>query len=235
MKRIAIIAAMPGELEAAGQVVGGMSRRVAPANAPSIFGIAGSATPIGFAGVSGWPVSKQRLVPSPAAEKDGPLACATMGRLAGSALCQSLSPHSCAYLASGVIDMLTGERFPATDAPNGPLLVTSPQVAGADEKIDSLLPTALASGRWWIWKQQPLRASLPCATSLSRCIKGVSDGFTEDPPDFNPFISPDGDFQNWPVAVCVLFRPWYWPALIRMGENSNKASQAIRDLTCSKI
>jgi len=27
-----------------------------------------------------------------------------------------------------------------------------------------------------------------------------------------------------------MFRPWHWPALIQMGENSRKASQSIAEL-----
>ena len=33
------------------------------------------------------------------------------------------------------------------------------------------------------------------------CIKGVSDGFTDNLPDFNRFISPQGQFQTGSVAA----------------------------------
>jgi adenosylhomocysteine nucleosidase len=67
------------------------------------------------------------------------------------------------------------------------------------------------------------------------CVKGVSDGFNEDLPDFNRFITPDGNFQTSRLLFFVLIRPWYWPSLIRMGENSSKASQAIRDLLLENL
>ena len=61
------------------------------------------------------------------------------------------------------------------------------------------------------------------------CFKGVSDGFTENLLDFNRFISPEGQLETRRLLFFVLPRPWYWPALIRMGENSRKASQSIAD------
>ena len=62
-----------------------------------------------------------------------------------------------------------------------------------------------------------------------QCIKGVSDGFSDNLPDFDRFISPQGQFQLARFVLFVIPRPWLWPALIRMGENSKKAAQAITD------
>jgi adenosylhomocysteine nucleosidase len=59
------------------------------------------------------------------------------------------------------------------------------------------------------------------------CIKGISDGYHDNLPDFNRFISKDGQFQLARFVFFVLFRPVYWPSLIRMGENSKKAARAI--------
>ena len=61
------------------------------------------------------------------------------------------------------------------------------------------------------------------------CWKGVSDGFTDQLPDFNRFIFADGRFDLAGMAFFSILRPWWWPSLIRMGENSKKASQGIRD------
>jgi nucleoside phosphorylase len=57
------------------------------------------------------------------------------------------------------------------------------------------------------------------------CIKGISDGFSDNLPDFNHFISTSGQFQLGHFIVHVLLRPGYWPSLIRMGENSRKAAR----------
>jgi adenosylhomocysteine nucleosidase len=61
------------------------------------------------------------------------------------------------------------------------------------------------------------------------CIKGVSDAFDAKLPDFNRFISADGQFQTARFTLYALLRPWHWPALLRMGENSRKASQSIAE------
>ncbi len=61
------------------------------------------------------------------------------------------------------------------------------------------------------------------------CIKGVSDGLTDRLPDFNRFLSPDGQFQLARFTLFAILRPWYWPALVRMGENSKRASQSIAE------
>jgi adenosylhomocysteine nucleosidase len=60
-------------------------------------------------------------------------------------------------------------------------------------------------------------------------IKGVSDGLTDRLPDFNRFLAPDGRFQLLRFTLFATIRPWYWPSLVRMGENSKKASQSIAD------
>ena len=61
------------------------------------------------------------------------------------------------------------------------------------------------------------------------CIKGVSDGLTDSLPDFNRFLSPTGQFELARFTLFAILRPWYWPALVRMGENSKKASQSIAE------
>ncbi len=61
------------------------------------------------------------------------------------------------------------------------------------------------------------------------CIKGISDGFEDRLPDFNRFIDASGQFHTARFAFFALLRPIYWPALVRMGENSRKASQSIAE------
>jgi adenosylhomocysteine nucleosidase len=48
-------------------------------------------------------------------------------------------------------------------------------------------------------------------------------------PDFNNFITKNGKFRIAAFVVFCTFKPWYWPGLLRMGENSRKAAQALRD------
>jgi adenosylhomocysteine nucleosidase len=67
------------------------------------------------------------------------------------------------------------------------------------------------------------------------CVKGVSDGFTDDLPDFNRFLSPQGQLQMSRLLLYVLPRPWIWHGLMRMGENSSKASQNIRNVLLENL
>jgi adenosylhomocysteine nucleosidase len=67
------------------------------------------------------------------------------------------------------------------------------------------------------------------------CAKGVSDGLGENLPDFNRFISPQGQLRVLQLLFFVLPRPWYWSALIRMGENSSKASQSLSGLLLENL
>lgn len=129
-----------------------------------------------------------------------------------------------AHNVAGVIDVKTGERF-RCDAGAGELwLVTSPKVADAAEKhrLAAAYPTALVDMEAAAVARLTAMRGIPFY-----CIKGVSDGLTERLPDFNRFISPSGQMQLPRFIFFALCRPWYWPALIRMGENSKKASQSI--------
>ncbi|MGC1462142.1 MAG: nucleoside phosphorylase [Terracidiphilus sp.] len=127
---------------------------------------------------------------------------------------------------AGAIDIRTGERF-RCDAEAGELwLVTSPRVADAAEKKR----LASAYGAALVDMEAAAIARLAGMRGIPfYCVKGVSDGFGEDLLDFNRFITPDGQFQTARLLFFVLPRPWHWPALIRMGENSRQASQSIAE------
>lgn len=139
------------------------------------------------------------------------------------ALKPGLAPGS-AHNIGGVIDAQTGERF-RCDADAGDLwLVTSPVVAGEEEK-QRLAETYAAS-------LVDMEAAAVARLAQMRgipfyAIKGVSDGFHDKLPDFNPFIAPDGHFRTARFTLYALLRPWHWPALVRMGENSKRASSGI--------
>ncbi len=129
-----------------------------------------------------------------------------------------------AYDISTVIDARTGERFVAACPPNDSWLVTSSRVADAHEKLrlaetyQAALVDMEAAG---VARLAQMRG-IPFY-----CIKGISDGPSEQLPDFNSFISLDGQFKLARFIVFAILRPWHWPALIRMGENSRKAARNI--------
>jgi len=61
------------------------------------------------------------------------------------------------------------------------------------------------------------------------CAKGVSDGLSDDLPEFNGFISAKGQFRRVRFILFAMLRPWHWPALLRLGRNSRKAANGIRE------
>lgn len=134
-----------------------------------------------------------------------------------------------AYRATAVFDMQTGERFFEPGRQSSDLtLVTSPRVVtGVNQKQRLAIEynAALVDMEAAAIARLAAMRGIPFA-----CIKGVSDGLEGNLPDFNRFISPQGKLVLPRLLFFVLPRPWYWPALIRMGENSKKASQAIREL-----
>ena len=141
------------------------------------------------------------------------------------ALREELAPGK-ALDVSAVIDARTGERFVTAVPLSDRCLVTSPKVADAYEKL---------------WLAETYSAALVDmeASAIARlaqmrgilfyCIKGISDGYNDQLPDFNRFISTNGQFQMSRFVLFAAFHPRYWPALIRMGENSKRASRAIAD------
>jgi adenosylhomocysteine nucleosidase len=133
-------------------------------------------------------------------------------------------PAGSAHNVAGVIDIRTGERF-RCDAGAGDLwLATSDRVADEEEKRRlaatynaSLVDMeAAAIGRLAAMRGIPFYA-----------IKAVSDPLNAKLPDFNRFLTPSGQLQTAKLILHVLPRPWHWPALIQMGENSNKAARNI--------
>lgn len=159
-----------------------------------------------------------------AIEDGGPIDLVISVGWAG-ALTPDLAPGTAHNLA-GVTDIRTGERFNC-DAGAGQLwLVTSPKVA--DEAEKRRLATAYKAGL--VDMEAAAAARLAGMRGIPfYCFKGVSDAFDAKLPDFNPFIAPDGHFRMAKFVLFALVRPWHWSTLVRMGENSRKASQSIAE------
>jgi adenosylhomocysteine nucleosidase len=153
-------------------------------------------------------------------EKLGPITTVISTGWAG-ALREELAPGE-AFDVSVVIDARSGERFVAAGPPNDCWLVTSPRVADVTEKkrlastYEASLVDMEAAGVARLAKMR----GIPFY-----CIKGISDGYNDQLPDFNRFISPGGQFKMARFMVFVMLRPWHWLTLIRMGENSRKAAR----------
>ena len=141
------------------------------------------------------------------------------------ALRTDLAPGT-AHNVAGAIDVRTGERFHCEAGAGKVWLVTSPRVANEAEK----LRLAETYGVGLVDMEATAIARLAAMRGIPfYCIKGVSDGLTDHLPDFNRFISPAGRFQMAPFILFAILRPIYWPVLVRMGENSRKASQSVAE------
>ena len=132
-----------------------------------------------------------------------------------------------AHNVAGVIDVGTGERFNCDAGAGNLWLATSPKVADAVEKrrLASTYNAALVDMEAAAIARLAQMRGIPFYA-----VKGVSDGLNDRLPDFNRFLSPGGQFRLPHFVLFALFRPWYWPALIQMGENSKRASQSIAKL-----
>jgi adenosylhomocysteine nucleosidase len=155
-------------------------------------------------------------------EKLGPVTTVISTGWAG-ALREELAPGQ-AFRVSGVIDARTGERFVTAGPSNDCWLVTNPRVADAAEKRR----LAAAYSAAMVDMEAAGVARLAQMRGIPfYCIKGISDGYSDQLPEFNRFISPGGQFKLAPFVLFALLRPWYWHALIRMGENSREAARNI--------
>jgi len=133
-------------------------------------------------------------------------------------------PPGSAHNVAGVIDARTGERY-LCDAGAGDLwLVTSPYVADEFEKrrLANTYHAALVDMEGAAIARLAAMREIPFY-----CIKGVSDGVRARLPDFNRFLAQNGRFRLGAFVLFAVLRPWYWPALVPMGENSRKAAQNI--------
>jgi adenosylhomocysteine nucleosidase len=131
-----------------------------------------------------------------------------------------------AYNVAGVFDARTGERFNCDAGAGKHWLVTSSKVADEGEKRR----LAAAYNADLVDMEAAAVARLAAMRGIPfYCIKGVSDPLEAKLPDFNRFIDGAGQFQTPKFVLFALLRPWLWPALIRMGENSKKASQSIAE------
>lgn len=213
MKRVALIAAMPGELA---PLVKNW-RRAQKDGVQLWFGKLGSVDCVAACGGAGM----ERAVRAVAAAGVDQSFAAVVSLGWVGALDHGCEPGM-VYAVSEIVNVRTGERY--AGLPKGMAgcrLATVSAVADHTEK-------------------QRLKASYHAvlvdmeAAAVARlaeikgvpfyCIKAVSDGVDEQLPDFNRFIDARGQFRFAAFVVHALMRPWYWPSLIRMGENSKRAA-----------
>ena len=214
MSRIAIVAALPGELRP-------LVRGWRPSRASGVRlwrRQAGDREWIAACAGMGAPAALRALE---AIERDGQADLVVSAGWAG-ALRPDLAAGR-AYWAAGVVDAETGEQFPAAGA-GQVWLVTTARVADAREK--ARLAAAFDAG---LVEMEAAALARRCAGRgiPFRAVKGVSDGLSDPLPDFSGFVTPDGRFRTARFMAFALVRPWHWPALSRMGRASGEAARSI--------
>jgi len=217
MRRVAIVAAMPGELT---PLVAGWQHE----NKEGIHvwtGRQGEQQLIAAYAGAGQQAATRAFA---AIERRGPVdAVFSIGWVG--ALAEEFTPGS-AYCVAGVVDQQTGERFAAQAGTENIWLVTCPRVA--DEATKSRLRATY--GASLVDMEAAAVARLAAMRGIPFfAVKGVSDGVHDRLPDFNRFLGPAGEFRLLRLILFVAPRPWFWPALLRMGDNSKKASRAIAE------
>ncbi|HTB95593.1 MAG TPA: hypothetical protein VK716_01175 [Terracidiphilus sp.] len=216
MTRTALIAAMPGELKA---IVRGW--KPSTVGTVKLWSHRDENLWVAACAGAGQDAATRAFA---AVEQDAPIDLVFSLGWAG-ALTPDLAAGS-AHNVAGVIDVRTGERF-RCDAGAGSLwLATSPKVADEAEKrrLASAYSASLVDMEAAAIARLAKMRGIPFY-----CLKGVSDPLSAKLPDFNRFIDANGQFHTAQFALSALLKPWYWPALVKMGENSSRASQSIAE------
>lgn len=127
-----------------------------------------------------------------------------------------------------VIDAQTGEQFSLTERKRKWRLVTTARVADEAEKLRL---AATYRGAVLVDMEAATVARLADMHSIPLlCIKGVSDAAGATLPDLNPFIDQRGQMRMARFLAYIAIRPGYWTSLLHLGKNSARAADAMRDL-----
>jgi adenosylhomocysteine nucleosidase len=215
--RIAIIAAMPGELKPL--VRGWRKKNTAGKHLHVWTHTMGSDELIAICGGMGAGAALRSFAE---AEVSGPLDIVLSVGWAG-ALESGMKTGEC-YILSEVIDSQTGERFSLATGDRKLRVVTTARVADEMEK----LRFRETYGAALVDMEAATIARLAQARSLPMCcFKAVSDGPEAKLPDLNSFISEQGQLQLMPLLAHVALRPRYWGSLLELGRTSATAAKAL--------
>jgi len=221
VSRIAIIAALPGELK---PLVANEAWRTSEANIWT--GTINGHEAVAIAGGIGSAAASQAV--DRALSHGSPDALVSYG-WAGAITCAVKPPD--AFAISEVIDHSTGERF-ATRCGEGLRLITLDRVAGYYEKR----PLAEARQAVLVDMEAAAVARAAAARGIAfYCFKSISDAYTDRLPDFNRFITSDGLFRLPAFVGHAALRPVYWPALIRLHRNGARAAVSLAELLSKSL
>ena len=220
MKKIAIIAALPGELKPlvfGREKSGGWQQR----GKNAWVGRIGEYEAVAVAGGIG-----ARAVER-AAERafaGGNLDALVSYGWAGALTCAVKPPTACAI--SEVIDTESGAQF-LTKLTKGYRLITLDHVARAEEK------RGLAEKYQSVLVDMEAAAVARIAAERNvpfYCFKGISDGYTDQIPDFSRFIDGEGQLLTATMLTHVALHPKYWASMQRLGKNSGEAARGLAEM-----
>jgi adenosylhomocysteine nucleosidase len=221
MRRVGIIAAMPGELK---PLVQGWKPLQLPRGEYAWQGsIEGAACIAVCAGMGKAAAERACGI----AIREAPLNTLVSMGWAGALSC-GMQPGD-AYVVNEVVDGVSGERFPtqspARQGSAQPLkLVTIDHVALAAEKRQ------LGESYRAVLVDMEAAAVARFARSQGiafYCLKAVSDTANEVLPDFSRYTDSQGQLQLAALLAHVAIRPRYWPGLARIGKNGRKGAVAM--------
>ena len=218
MKRIGIVSALPGELK---PLVKGWQQR-GQFYIGKIAEYEGIATAGGMGAEAATRACELLL-------SEGKLDALISYGWAGALSCGLKPPAAC--VIAQVIDSATSETY-ATASKEGQRLLTLDHVARPNEK------RALAEKY-----QAPLVdmeaaavARIAAAHNVPfYCLKGISDGYTDNLPDFNPFLGKDGQLRMPAFIAYALLHPKYWAALKQLGTQSQAAAANLASLVTESL
>jgi adenosylhomocysteine nucleosidase len=215
--RIAIIAALPGELKS---LVRGWEKLRSGTKCISIWKSSQNGDElIAVCGGMGASAATRSLA---AAEAFGSLDIVLSVGWAG-ALDSGMRTGQC-YIPSSVVDVQTGERYQLAEGGRQLLLATTPHVADKGEK----------SRLWRSYGAVLVDMESATIARLAQmrqipfcCFKAVSDGPDANLPDLNRFIDEQGQMLMPAFLSHVALRPRFWKPLVKLGRNSSFAADAL--------
>jgi len=224
--RIAIIAAMPGELK---PLVANGTWRLSESKMPGLHlwtGTVNDHEAVAVAGGIGAACAERAVG---LALSHGPAEALISYGWSGAITCAVKPPD--AFAISEVVDHTSGERF-LTRASPGLRLITLDHVAGPNEKR----PLAEMHEAVLVDMEAAAVARAAAQYGLAfYCFKSISDAYTDRLPNLNRFITPEGRLRTPAFVGHAAIRPIYWPSLVRLAGNSARAAVNLAQLLSKSI
>jgi adenosylhomocysteine nucleosidase len=221
MRRIGIIAAMPGELK---PLVQGWKQVRASQGESAWLGTIESTTCIAVCAGMGKQAAERACT---LAAQQGALDAMVSIGWAGALSC-GMQPGN-AYVMNEVVDAATGEAFP-TSFPSYQENVVPLKLVSIDHVAQSAEKRRLAE----TFRAVLVDMEAATVARIARrqgigfyCLKAVSDAATETLPDFSAYTDNLGHLRLPSLLAHVAIRPRFWPGLARIGKNGRQGAIAI--------